>query len=124
MVVRDDDRSEVYLRPGSLTGSIFRTLRQGQRIIFEVTEEDGNSYVSGTTLVDTGGHGTMVAGIISGNGATGSGAADCQGFYYGTGIAPLTRLVPIKIFHYNTSNCLTSSATDLMRAASSSVQPT
>lgn len=46
VVVRDDDRSEVYLRPGSLAGSIFRTLRQGQRIIFEVIEEDGNSYVS------------------------------------------------------------------------------
>ena len=46
VVVRDDDRSEVYLRPGSLQGSIFRTLRQGQRIIFEVIEEDGSSYVS------------------------------------------------------------------------------
>lgn len=47
VVVRDDDRSEVYLRPGSLRGSIFRTLRQGQRIIFDVTEEDGAVYVSG-----------------------------------------------------------------------------
>lgn len=46
IVVRDDDRSEVYLRPGSLAGSIFRTLRQGQRIIFEVIEEDGSDYVS------------------------------------------------------------------------------
>lgn len=46
VVVRDDDRSEVYLRPGSLAGSIFRTLRQGQRIIFEVVEEDGASYAS------------------------------------------------------------------------------
>lgn len=46
VVVRDDDHSEVYLRPGSLAGSIFRTLRQGQRIIFEVIEEDGTSYVS------------------------------------------------------------------------------
>jgi cold shock CspA family protein len=46
IVVRDDDRSEVYLRPGSLAGSIFRTLRQGQRIIFEVIEEDGSNYVS------------------------------------------------------------------------------
>jgi cold shock CspA family protein len=41
IVVRDDDRSEVYLRPGSLQGSVFRTLRQGQRIIFELTEEEG-----------------------------------------------------------------------------------
>jgi cold shock CspA family protein len=46
VVVRDDDRSEVYLRPGSLEGSIFRTLRQGQRIIFEVIEDDGSNYVS------------------------------------------------------------------------------
>jgi cold shock CspA family protein len=46
IVVRDDDRSEVYLRPGSLRGSIFRTLRQGQRILFEVTDEDGTPYAS------------------------------------------------------------------------------
>lgn len=44
VVIRDDDRSEVYLRPGSLRGSIFRTLRQGQRIIFDVREEDGRPY--------------------------------------------------------------------------------
>ena len=36
VVVRDDDRSEVFLQPGSLKGSIFRTLRQGQRIVFEI----------------------------------------------------------------------------------------
>lgn len=47
VVVRDDNHSEVYLRPGSLKGSIFRTLRQGQRIIFETTEEDGATYASG-----------------------------------------------------------------------------
>ncbi|HLT95928.1 MAG TPA: cold shock domain-containing protein [Acidimicrobiia bacterium] len=46
VVVRDDDRSEVYLRPGSLRGSIFRTLRQGQRIVFDLAEEDGTAYVS------------------------------------------------------------------------------
>lgn len=46
VVVRDDDHSEVYLRPGSLRGSIFRTLRQGQRIIFEQVDEDDTSYVS------------------------------------------------------------------------------
>lgn len=46
VVVRDDDQSEVYLRPGSLSGSIFRTLRQGQRIVFETTEEDGKRYIS------------------------------------------------------------------------------
>lgn len=46
VVIRDDDHSEVYLRPGSLQGSIFRTLRQGQRIIFEQVDEDQSSYVS------------------------------------------------------------------------------
>jgi CspA family cold shock protein len=39
VVVREEDRAEVYLRPGSLRGSIFRTLRQGQRINFDVAEE-------------------------------------------------------------------------------------
>lgn len=46
IVVRDQDRSEVLLRPGSLKGSVFRTLRQGQRIIFDTVEEDGNSFVT------------------------------------------------------------------------------
>ncbi len=46
VVVRDDDRSEVFLRPGSLDGSIFRMLRQGQRIVFEVVEEDGTPFVT------------------------------------------------------------------------------
>jgi CspA family cold shock protein len=46
IIVRDDDRSEVFLRPGSLKGSIFRTLRQGQRLVFELVEEEGTSYVT------------------------------------------------------------------------------
>ncbi|HUO45483.1 MAG TPA: cold shock domain-containing protein [Acidimicrobiia bacterium] len=46
VIVRDDDRAEVLLRPGSLTGSIFRTLRQGQRILFEVVEDDGRAFAS------------------------------------------------------------------------------
>ncbi len=44
VIVRDDDRSEVYLGPGSLRGSVFRTLRQGQRVIFDTREEDGLLY--------------------------------------------------------------------------------
>ncbi|MDX1689520.1 MAG: cold shock domain-containing protein [Acidimicrobiia bacterium] len=39
-IVRDDDHSSVYLRPGSLRGSIFRTLRQGQRIVFQTDAQD------------------------------------------------------------------------------------
>ena len=46
IIVRDDDRSEVFLRPGSLQGSIFRTLRQGQRLVFDTVEEDGNVFVT------------------------------------------------------------------------------
>lgn len=44
LILREDDRSEVRLRPGSLEGSMFRMLRQGQRILFEVDEEDGELY--------------------------------------------------------------------------------
>jgi len=50
IVVRDEDRSEVFLRPGSLKGSVFRTLRQGQRIIFDTVEDDDNTYVSTVRL--------------------------------------------------------------------------
>jgi CspA family cold shock protein len=45
IVIRDDDRSEVFLRPGSLDGSIFRTLRQGQRLVFDTVEEEGAQFV-------------------------------------------------------------------------------
>jgi CspA family cold shock protein len=46
VIVREVDRSEVYLRPNSLTGSVFRTLRQGQRVVFDLIEEDGRSYAA------------------------------------------------------------------------------
>ena len=36
IVVRDTDRSEYALAPEALKGSIFRTLRQGQRVVFEL----------------------------------------------------------------------------------------
>jgi len=44
VVVLDEDRSEVFLRPGSLKDSIFRVLRQGQRIVFDVHDEDGKRF--------------------------------------------------------------------------------
>ncbi|MFH1105507.1 MAG: cold shock domain-containing protein [Actinomycetota bacterium] len=44
IIVRDDDQSEVYLRAGSLQGSIFRTLRQGQRVVFDVEDAAGRSF--------------------------------------------------------------------------------
>lgn len=46
IIVREDDRSEVFIRPGSLKGSVFRTLRQGQRIVFETVEDDGNVFAA------------------------------------------------------------------------------
>ena len=50
IVVRDVDRSEVYLRPGSLKGSVFRNLRQGQRILFDSVEDDGHTFVTSVRL--------------------------------------------------------------------------
>jgi CspA family cold shock protein len=46
IIVTDTDRAEVFLRPGSLQGSVFRTLRQGQRLIFDMVDEDDRSYAS------------------------------------------------------------------------------
>ena len=50
IVVKDEDRSEVYLRPGSLQGSVFRTLRQGQRLLFDAVEEEGGTFVTSVRL--------------------------------------------------------------------------
>ena len=50
IVVRDVDRAEVYLRPGSLKGSVFRTLRQGQRVLFDSVEDDGRTFISSLRL--------------------------------------------------------------------------
>ena len=50
IIVRDDDRSEVYLGPGSLEGSVFRTLRQGQRVVFDAEENEGRLYAHGIRL--------------------------------------------------------------------------
>jgi CspA family cold shock protein len=44
VVVPDEEGDEVYLRPGSLKGSIFRMLRQGQRVVYDLTLEDGRGY--------------------------------------------------------------------------------
>lgn len=42
IVVRDTDRAELVLAAGALEGSIFRMLRQGQRINFEL-DADGRA---------------------------------------------------------------------------------
>ncbi len=44
IIVREDNREKVHLRPGSLSGSIFRMLRQGQRVNFDVETEAGVDY--------------------------------------------------------------------------------
>jgi cold shock CspA family protein len=36
VVVTDTDRSEFSLAPNALDGSLFRMLRQGQRVVFEL----------------------------------------------------------------------------------------
>ncbi len=38
VIVRDTDRSDVELAPAALEGSIFRALRQGQRVIFDLDD--------------------------------------------------------------------------------------
>jgi len=42
IVVRDTDREELVLAVDALEGSIFRLLRQGQRVVFELDGE-GNA---------------------------------------------------------------------------------
>ena len=39
IVVRDTDREELVLAADALVGSIFRMLRQGQRVVFELDGE-------------------------------------------------------------------------------------
>jgi len=43
IVVRDTDRAELVLAPGALEGSLFRMLRQGQRVVFAL---DGDGRVT------------------------------------------------------------------------------
>jgi CspA family cold shock protein len=45
-IVREDDRSEVLLKPGSLEGSMFRFLRQGQRVRFDINGEGNDAYAT------------------------------------------------------------------------------
>ena len=43
IVMRDTDRAELVLAAGALEGSLFRMLRQGQRVNFEL---DANGHVT------------------------------------------------------------------------------
>ena len=40
ILVRDTDRAEYDLAPGALEGSIFRMLRQGQRVVFDLDADN------------------------------------------------------------------------------------
>lgn len=45
-----DQGDEVFLRPGSLAGSIFRFVRQGQRIVFDIVTDDDQSFASNVRI--------------------------------------------------------------------------
>jgi len=46
VVLTEPDRIPVNLRPGSLDDSVFRQLHPGQRIIFDVEEDQGRPYAA------------------------------------------------------------------------------
>ena len=54
IVVRDLDRSEQLLAPDALVGSVFRMLRQGQRIVYDVDAEGRATHVRTGAEVDMG----------------------------------------------------------------------
>ncbi len=54
VVVRDTDRSEYDLSQQALEGSVFRMLRQGQRVVFDVDEEGRATRVRLGSEVDMG----------------------------------------------------------------------
>jgi subtilisin family serine protease len=75
--------------------------------------DNANYVASPPTAVttDAQGHGTMVAGVIAGNG-TGSGVKDAQGFYLGMGIAPDAKLVSVQVFARMGTDCTISNILD------------
>ena len=40
VVMRDIDRNQFELAPGALEGSVFRMLRQGQRVVFDLDGDE------------------------------------------------------------------------------------
>jgi cold shock CspA family protein len=59
IVVRDTDLAEFDLAPDALEGSVFRMLRQGQRVIFDLDEQGratrlrlGSEVDMGTPVLD------------------------------------------------------------------------
>ena len=54
IVVRDADRSELVLAGDALSGSIFRMLRQGQRVIFDLDASGRATHVRTGAELDLG----------------------------------------------------------------------
>lgn len=54
VVVRDTDLREFDLAPGALENSVFRTLRQGQRVVFELDPAQHATSISIGAEVDMG----------------------------------------------------------------------
>lgn len=54
IVVRDTDLAEFDLVPGALEGTLFRMLRQGQRVCFELDDRDRATSLSLGSEVDMG----------------------------------------------------------------------
>ena len=50
VIVSDADQTEILLRPGSLKGSIFRSLRQGQRINFDLGADGDTPYATSVRI--------------------------------------------------------------------------
>ncbi len=61
VVVRDTDRSEYDLAANALDGSIFRMLRQGQRVVFDVDDNGCATRLRLGSEVDMGSPGTPPA---------------------------------------------------------------
>jgi CspA family cold shock protein len=54
IVMRDTDLAEVDLAPDALEGSVFRQLRQGQRVIFDLDAEGRATHLRLGSEVDMG----------------------------------------------------------------------
>ena len=50
IVLLDTDKTEFYIQPGSLKDSIFRTLRQGQRINFDIENIEDNQVIKNVKI--------------------------------------------------------------------------
>jgi CspA family cold shock protein len=54
VVLRDTDLAELDLAPGALDGSVFRMLRQGQRVVFELDGQQRATRIRIGSEVDMG----------------------------------------------------------------------